>query len=335
MKTPKKYLFIVVIILALLINFLLFLPFFLTLNLKNKTSFVVLDLEKENKPLEKPEEELIEYLLSSGAYQPNSKQEMQSDAPAVEHAHLEQIQNAPSKTPTESTESIPSPPIEKSADKEIDVREKDVATTETDEEDQPEETLPAATSLIKDLSKSKTLPQKKPSKRHYKKIAPEAYKRQVPVCARPPEIGLSLGKITQGLLKSMQQEEGLNVAPHTTDMNRIITHQYATKVWNLIKNCFKCYENKLHLARALDTPAYLVITLKQSGELVDIHLEANEQSHALKQIENLIVKHAKQAGLFPPLPTIFNAPEKKFTFPLHIKGAEGCHSYRMGYEPQF
>ena len=144
--------------------------------------------------------------------------------------------------------------------------------------------------------------------------------------------GLSLGQIAQGFIKSVQQEEGLNNPPHM-DADKLAAHQYATKVWNIIKNSFRSDPNMLHLSQNIDTMAYLVITLTKKGKLVDIHLEGNRVNSAFRQIEAMITSHAKNSGLFPPLPKRFNVPQKTFTFPLHIQGHEGFHSYRLSYGP--
>ena len=334
-KKTRIILMIITIVLALLINFLLFLPFFIEICQPEQTSFII-DLEKERtKDTDKDtdEEELMQYILSSGITQPPANQEIQDDASTTDSTDTTP-QNTPI-TPSSHTLSTTPEHIPDTTTEEIDASDSTIVEQEPENQDESKQ-LHSATTLTTGMYKEPSEPpiEKKPKKRRYKKIVPQApysYSKQVPLCSAPPEVMRSLAQIAAGFMKSTQQEAGHNAPPKTTTSDQLIAHQYGSKIWNLIKNCFRVNDNKLYLPQSVDTKAYLVVTIKKSGELIDIHLESNNYSDSLKQIEQLIVKHARSAGLFPPLPSIFTKEQKTFTFPLHVNGQAGCHSYQMSY----
>ena len=346
---------VVIILLSLLINLLLILPLILMkLDQINQEAFVIFQQEPEKQVTQQqshPEpEELIECILSSGAVAASSEQEFQEDMapqenPMLTHAQpgaqleeeIEQESKIEQTTPEEQTVQESEPIQEQEAETEI---------TESElVEKQPKEHLPAQPETamsLQEVAEQTIVEEKKPEpviekpKVEVKKEERELITKPKPLPKPEPKkeqaFGVSLGQITQGFLKSVQQEEGLNNPPHM-DADKLAAHQYATIVWNIIKDSFRSDPNMLHLSQNIDTMAYLVITLTKKGKLIDIHLEGNKINSAFRQIEAMITSHAKNSGLFPPLPKRFNVPQKTFTFPLHIQGHEGFHSYRLSYGP--
>jgi len=328
----------IIVFLALFINLLLILPLILMkLDQINQEAFVIFQPESEEEQVvqqkaQSQTEELIEYILSSGAIPANS-QEFQDDMEPQENPMLTQAQpgaqieeeieqeNVVEQTTPE--ERIEEP--ESELDPETEATERDVA------KEQPKEQIAAQLETaisLQETTEQVTIDEKKEERERVTK--PKQSPKQKP--KKEQAFGLSLGQIAQGFIKSVQQEEGLNNPPQM-DADKLAAHQYATKVWNIIKNSFRSDPNMLHLSQNIDTMAYLVITLTKKGQLIDIHLEGNTINNAFRQIEAMITTHAKNSGLFPPLPKRFDVPQKTFTFPLHIQGHEGFHSYRMSYGP--
>lgn len=339
-----------IILLALLINLLLILPFILMkLDQINQEAFVIFQPEPEEQVAQQQSqpqpEELIEYILSSGAVPASSDQELQEDMAPQENPMLtkaqpgaqieeeiEQESMVEQTTPEEQTvqepESEPKPEIEKTEQKVVEEQTKEQLPVQPETaislQDIPEQTI---------VEEKKSEPViEEPKIEEERQLVDKPKPLPKPEPKKEQAFGLSLGQIAQGFIKSVQQEEGLNNPPHM-DPDKLAAHQYATKVWNIIKNSFRSDPNMLHLSQNIDTMAYLVITLTKKGKLVDIHLEGNKINSAFRQIEAMITSHAKNAGLFPPLPKRFNVPQKTFTFPLHIQGHEGFHSYRLNYGP--
>ncbi len=337
---------VVIILLSLLINLLLILPLILMkLDQINQEAFVIFQQEPEKQVTQQqshPEpEELIECILSSGAVAASSEQEFQEDMapqenPMLTHAQpgaqleeeIEQESKIEQTTPEEQTVQESEPIQEQEAETEI--TEKEAVDEQTKEHlpVQPE----TAISLQETAEQTIIEEKKEPSVEKEKELATTPQSLPKPEPKKEQAFGVSLGQIAQGFLKSVQQEEGLNNPPHM-DADKLAAHQYATKVWNIIKDSFRSDPNMLHLSQNIDTMAYLVITLTKKGKLMDIHLEGNKINSAFRQIEAMITSHAKNSGLFPPLPKRFNVPQKTFTFPLHIQGHEGFHSYRLSYGP--
>lgn len=249
------------------------------------------------------QEEIIEYILSSGMI-PNKTNELfqtdQYDTQAQEQSvHVDDIAKIP----------------------------EDALTSISDEQDTLPETAiditaPDNTTMLVTDNTQQTEQKAEPITKTKPQQSPKNIQKTV-----------SLGQLAQGFLKSMQQEEGINNPPQM-DVDRLAAHQYATKIWNIIKNSFRADHNALHLSQSVDTMAYLVITIAKSGKLIDIHLESNTINHGFKQIESLIVTHAQKAGLFPPLPSRFAVAQKTFTFPIRIQEQEGYHTYHLSYGPQ-
>lgn len=307
---------LMIILFSLCINMLLLVPVLLVqFDGLTQEIYVFFDTDDQQiqtqEQLEREQEELIEYILSAGSLPVQTDDQFQQDLQAQEqNALVDTIENG------RAIESE-----EKSQD-----HEEELAQLQEPDMQHVVDAL-AQTALVKaekeraDLTK---LPESEQKKIEKKIVTKKTLKQE--------SFGLSLGQITQGFLKSVQQEEGLNNPPQM-DADRLAAHQYATRVWNIIKNSFLSDQNMLHLSHNIDTMAYLVITIAQQGNLIDIHLEANKITPAFRQIEEMICTHAKKAGLFPPLPKRFSIAQKTFTFPLHIQGQEGFHTYRLSYGP--
>lgn len=259
-------------------------------------------------------EELIEYILSSGMMPNQTKEEFQTDMataqPAFAQATAQQAE--PIDQPEEAQE---------------------------DQEEEPQTAIDTQTVTERELMASPT-PLEEPAPEQMTVVEPayaEATARQAEPTPKKRVVQrkkqqLSLSKITQGFMRSVQQEEGINNPP-AMDAERLAAHQYATKLWNIIKNSFRGENSALHLAHAIDILAYLVITIAKNGQLIDIHLEANQITSEFKQIEALLVSRAQKAGLFPPLPQRFGVPQKTFTFPIRLQGQAGYHAYHLSYGP--
>jgi len=295
--------------------------------------------EEPQAMLQEPEE-LIEHILSSGATPVHNDQEVQRDM--EEQPNPLAMQAAPGMQVDQEVEQKPIPEQEEIQEEQ---QKQEVAqpvkeeqkTAPIEQKDDLENT--ALQSMIETAQEENTPHEEEKPEEPSAEMTEDPIQETIAEAVRPtPKLkpqeqqtfGISLGQIAQGFLKSVQQEEGLNNPPHM-DADKLVAHQYATKVWNIIKNSFKADANMLHLSQSVDTLAYLVITLTKRGELIDIHLEANSINLAFRQIESLITTHAKKAGLFPPLPKRFNVAQKTFTFPIHIQGQEGYHSYRLSY----
>jgi len=327
---------IIIILLSLLINLLLLLPLILMkLDQVTQEALVFFQPEPDDALSQaQPEpEELIQYILSSGAIPAATDREFQEDVEPQDNPMLTQAQPG-AQLEQEASEEIPPAPEEPEQKTDIETQDHDALHPEADSAT----ALPESITPIQDTSVALEIPHDAPQttkpldEKEVERTAPPQPRPHPQPKAQTPSFGLSLGHIAQGFMKSVQQEEGLNNPPQM-DADKLVAHQYATKVWNIIKNSFKADENMLHLSQHIDTLSYLVITIAHNGRLIDIHLEGNRVNTAFKQIEALIVSHAKKAGLFPPLPKRFNVAQKTFTFPLRIQGQEGYHSYRMSYGP--
>lgn len=140
----------------------------------------------------------------------------------------------------------------------------------------------------------------------------------------------TLADFSRGFIKSMQQEGGYN-STHVQDMRQLALQIYSTKVWNLIKNAFLAGETSLHLSRPVDARTVLALTIDRDGHLVDICLHYQRHISELRPIERLIISKAKTVGLFPPLPQQVKSATKTLSFPLHIQGEAGFHTYSLSY----
>lgn len=186
----------------------------------------------------------------------------------------------------------PSEDMQETMQKHEQTNRSDVVTISSSQEDEPVATKP---------------------KRHKKKVA----KRD----------SVTLTEISQGFIKSAQQEAGYNNGAR--DMKQLALQVYASKVWNLIKNAFLVGENCLHLPQSINTQTHLVLTINREGMLVDIKLIYPKEISELKNVERLLINRAKQAGLFPPFSTQIQGETQRFNFPLHIKGEQGFHTYSL------
>lgn len=138
-------------------------------------------------------------------------------------------------------------------------------------------------------------------------------------------------ELTQGFLKSMQQEAGHN-RPAVNDIRQLSLQMYSSKIWHIIKQSFLAEDNSLHLSRPVQAQTQLVVTIDKEGKLRDIVLLYPQHMPEIRLIERLIISRAQKAGLFPPLPNSVTAATKSFSFPLFIKGEAGVHSYSLSYQ---
>lgn len=138
---------------------------------------------------------------------------------------------------------------------------------------------------------------------------------------------VTLTQISQGFIKNAQQEAGYNNAAR--DMKQLALQVYASKVWNLIKNAFLVGDSSLHLPQSINTQTQLVLIINRQGILVDIKLIYPKSISELQNVERLLINRAKQAGLFPPFSAQMQGETQRFSFPLHIKGEQGFHSYAL------
>jgi hypothetical protein len=138
-------------------------------------------------------------------------------------------------------------------------------------------------------------------------------------------------ELTQGFLKSMQQEAGHN-RPAVNDIRQLSLQMYTSKIWHIIKQSFLAEDNSVHLSRPVQVQTQLVVTIDKEGKLRDIALLYPQHMTEVRLIERLIISRAQQAGLFPPLPNSVTAATKSFSFPLFIKGEAGVHSYSLSYQ---
>ncbi len=141
---------------------------------------------------------------------------------------------------------------------------------------------------------------------------------------------VTLTQISQGFIKSAQQEAGHNNAAR--DMKQLALQVYASKVWSLIKNAFLVGENCLHLPQSINTQTHLILTINRKGMLVDIKLIYPQETPELQNVERLLINRAKQAGLFPSFSAHMQGETQRFKFPLHIKGQQGFHTYALSYQ---
>ncbi len=306
----KRY---TVLALVIIIHLLLFFPLF---------HFSVKQWHREKKGLFRQLDEddtyIAHHILSSGQQQPaqvlfqDDQQSGQSDsaeqadfvnpfAPQEEEEQDNQMETEEQVDPEESV-SQPSPEASASAKASPDRSDKEDVTT-------MHKALPAA------KQEAKPKPKKPRKKRKKRKTTNQQ---------------LTLADISRGFIKSMQQEAGYNNT-HVQDMRQLALQMYSTKVWNMIKSSFLASENGLHLSRPVDARTALVLTIDRDGRLVDICLHYQRHITELRQIERLIISRAKQVGLFPPLPPQLKAATKTLTFPLHIRGEEGFHTYSLSY----
>lgn len=141
---------------------------------------------------------------------------------------------------------------------------------------------------------------------------------------------VTMGQIAQGFLKSLQQQAGHN--PGTTiDAEQLARQRYGTRVWTLLSNSYRATKMPTHLLGDITTQAIIVLTIKKDGTLLNIEMQHPNKSHDLREIESIILKAAKTAGLFPPIPNQFNVDTITLSFPLGIKGHQGVHVYDFMY----
>lgn len=138
---------------------------------------------------------------------------------------------------------------------------------------------------------------------------------------------VTLAQISQGFIKSAQQEAGYNNAAR--DSKQLALQIYASKVWNCLKNSFLVGESCLHLPQSVSAQTQLSVIINREGKLIDIKLIYPEQITELQHVERLLVGRAKQSGLFPPFSTQMQGETQRFSFPLYIKGEQGFHTYAL------
>lgn len=141
---------------------------------------------------------------------------------------------------------------------------------------------------------------------------------------------LTLADISQGFMRSVQQESGHNSS--ACNAKELALQIYASKVWNSIKNAFLVGENRLRLPHAVSARTQLYVTINRSGQLVNIQLAYSAQCAELKSIESLLIDRAQEVGLFPPFSAHMSGETQRFCFPLLIQGEEGFHSYSLRYK---
>lgn len=142
--------------------------------------------------------------------------------------------------------------------------------------------------------------------------------------------GLTLGDITRGFLKSVQQEHGRS--PQATDSENIARQRYSTRVWSILKQSYRAHRSPTYLLSDLSTQATLTIQLNKEGQLLQIKLEHPNKTHDLYEVEQIIINAAKKAGLYPPIPPTFNANTITLSYPLMISVKEGVHVYDFVYQ---
>ncbi len=141
---------------------------------------------------------------------------------------------------------------------------------------------------------------------------------------------LTLGDIARGFIKSIHQEKGAN--PGTVlDSDQLARQRYGTRVWTLLRHSYQAPRMPTHLFNNLSTDAVLVLTIKKDGSLANIELQHRNKTHDLKEIESILAKAAKTAGLYPPIPQQFNVDTITLSFPLGIRCHEGVHMYDLLY----
>jgi hypothetical protein len=153
-------------------------------------------------------------------------------------------------------------------------------------------------------------------------IKPRRHKKKV-----TKRDNVTMTQISQGFIKSAQQEAGYNNAAR--DMKQLALEVYASKVWNLIKNAFLVGDSCLHLPQSIDAQTQLALTINREGTLVDIKLIYPKEITELQNVERLLINRAKQAGLFPPFSAQMQGETQRFSFPLRIKGEQGFHTYAL------
>lgn len=141
---------------------------------------------------------------------------------------------------------------------------------------------------------------------------------------------LTMGDIARGFIKSMHQEKGAN--PGTViDSDQLARQRYGTRVWTLLRHSYQATRVPTHLFKNLSTDAVLVLTIKKDGTLAQVELQHPNKTHDLREIESILAKAAKTAGLYPPVPQQFNVDTITLSFPLGIRCHEGVHMYDLIY----
>lgn len=141
---------------------------------------------------------------------------------------------------------------------------------------------------------------------------------------------LTLGDIARGFIKSMHQEKGAN--PGTMiDSQELARQRYGTRVYTLLRHSYHATRVPTHLYNDISTGAVLVLTIKKDGTLANVELQHPNKTLDLREIESLLAKAAKTAGLYPPIPQQFNVDTITLSFPLGISCSRGVHLYDFGF----
>ncbi len=140
----------------------------------------------------------------------------------------------------------------------------------------------------------------------------------------------ALGSLAQGFVKSMQKEQCTKPTIQTTidDMTR---QRYTAKVYKMIHRAVNVRKRMLHLSDNLSTQAVLSITLDKKGVVRDVRIEHPHKTNNLRTIEQELCEATRSAGLYPPVPAIFNVEVLTLRFSINMECNEGFHSYHLSY----
>ncbi len=236
-----------------------------------------------------------------------------------------QIPSPPMEEPVETTEPTQEPATQLASAQELagedaaQEKPQEVAASEERSSELEEKSLDAALSVAHEVEQ-KAPAAKSSARTHH---APQKL-------AMPGTQGLSIGDITRGFLQSQQQEHGRT--PQGLDGESLARQRYSTRVWSILKNAYRAHRAPTYLLSDLSTQANLVLQLNKRGQLISISLEHPNKTHDLYEVEQLIVRAAKKAGLYPPIPPTFKADTITLSYPLMISIKEGVHTYDFIYQ---
>ncbi|HZW60595.1 MAG TPA: hypothetical protein VFF04_00035 [Candidatus Babeliales bacterium] len=138
----------------------------------------------------------------------------------------------------------------------------------------------------------------------------------------------ALRQIAQGFMQSVRQDQG-NVPKIQEDLDLLALQRFSTKVFTSIKQTVNSQQNLLHLDTPLHTEVTLLVTIDRKGRLIDFVLEHPFKNDQLRQIEQLLHRAVRAAGLYPPVPQSIKSDPITLRFQLKINGSQGFHRYEL------
>jgi hypothetical protein len=140
-------------------------------------------------------------------------------------------------------------------------------------------------------------------------------------------IPTTFGQLAQGLLHSAATANSVRLAALPTENKFMLLQQYKAKAWSWLRQSFYGHQRLFHISRSLETKVPLVMTIAKDGTFLDIHFACHEKSQELKEVESILLRTARLAGLFPPIPRALDVAHITMSLDFGVFVKEGFHTY--------